>query len=314
MSAILVETNNNGKKAYDSLVLEDPKVFSVFNSKLAMKIVKALAESPAPAIDVARKLKVHEQKIYYHMRRLEKAGIIYTISNERRHGMIAKIYTVVSPVIASKLFDKGVDVKETITTSTSKVVLEFFKPFIEDGKLNGKIILGDPSPHGAYNIGGMESAHIVDLTLFLGKFMNTFDYPNYKLDTEVKNQDLKNNLILIGNNATNSIIDKVNSSSPVYFDNQKHTIVSKKTGNIYKDDRCGIISKFDNPFSKNKKILIIGGLRTRGIRAAVISLFKLVSNDFLNVKNTENLHYVVQGLDKDSDMVIDDSVILEYGD
>lgn len=92
---------------------------------------------------------------------------------------------------------------------------------------------------------------------------------------------------------------------------KKNSIASKLTGNTYKDDRCGILSKFDSPFVKSKKILIIGGLRTRGTRAAIVSLFKLLDNGFLNIKNTENLHLVVQGLDKDSDMVIDDAIILE---
>ncbi len=84
MQATLIENDGRGRIAYDSLILSDPKAFSALNSKLAFKIVKALADSPASAIDISRKLKIHEQNVYYHVRRLERAGIIYTISNEKR--------------------------------------------------------------------------------------------------------------------------------------------------------------------------------------------------------------------------------------
>ena len=311
MQATLIENDGGGRIAYDSLVLDNPKAFSALNSKVAFKIVKSLAGSPASAIDVSRKLKIHEQKIYYHVRRLEKAGIIYTISNEKRHGMIAKIFSVVSPVIAAKLYEKGVEIKEKSEINIPPLLVDFFKPFIEDGRFNAKVIIGDPSPHGEYGSAGSEGAHVTDLMLFLGRFLSSFTAQNYKLDTEVREADLKNNLILIGNSRTNAVIDKVNSHSPIYFDLQKNSIASKITEKTYKDDRCGIISKFDSPFNKEKKILIIGGLRTRGTRAAIISIFKVLDNNFLNLKDTENVHYVVQGLDKDSDMVIEDAIILE---
>ena len=311
MQATLIEVNETGRTAYDSLILDNPKAFSALNSKLSLKIVKSLAESPASAIDVSRKLKIHEQKVYYHVRRLERAGIIFTISNEKRHGMIAKIFSVVSPVIAAKLYDRGVEVKENLSFGISENILKIFHPFIEDGKLNAKIIIGDPSPHGKYNTSGTEGAHITDLMLFIGRFLNSFQPYNYKLDTEVRDSELKGNLILIGNNKTNALIDKINSHLPVYFDVAKNSIASKITGKDYKDDRCGIIVKAPNPFNKESKVLIIGGLRTRGMRAAIISIFKLLDNSFINLNNKEDVNLVVQGLDKDSDMIIDDAIILE---
>ena len=311
MPATLIENNGGSRIAYDSLILNDAKAFSSLNSKIATKIVKSLGESPSSAIDLSRKLRMHEQKIYYHMRRLERAGIIHVISQESRNGMIAKIYSLVSPVIATKLHDKGVELKENLAVDSPQNILEIFNPFIEGGKLNAKIIIGDPAPHGKYNTGGTEGAHITDLMLFIGRFLDSFEPHNYKLDTEVRESDLKNNLLLIGNNRTNAIIDKINSHLPIYFDLEKNSIKSKATGKDYKDDRCGLIVKTQNPFDKEKKVLIIGGLRTRGVRAAMISIFKLLSNNFINIKDREDISMIVQGLDKDSDMIIDDAVILE---
>ncbi|MBI1978566.1 MAG: winged helix-turn-helix transcriptional regulator [Candidatus Aenigmarchaeota archaeon] len=310
MQATLIENDGNGRVAYDSLILSDPKALSALSSKLALKIVKTLAEAPISAIDISRKLKIHEQKVYYHTKKLEKAGIIYTISTEKRHGMTAKIYSVVSPVIAAKLHDRGMKIKDDDTFQMPVNISEFFSPFVTDGKLNAKIIIGDPSPHGKYNIGGTEGSHTIDLMLLIGRFLKSLEKANYKLDTEIRDHELKDNLILIGNNKTNAIIDKINSHLPLYFDLEKNSIMSKSTGKSYKDDRCGLIVKYPNPFNKDKMILVIGGIRTRGIRSAIISIFKLLDNG-LNFSNKGNFNFVVQGFDKDSDMIIDDAVILE---
>jgi DNA-binding transcriptional ArsR family regulator len=312
MPATLIESNENGKVAYDSLLVPDPTALSVFNNKLSLKIIKVLSETPSCALDVARKLKVHEQKVYYHLKNLERAGVVYTISSERRHGMIAKIYSVVSPVIAAKLFERGSEVKETsFNVIPSPVLRNFFHPFIENGKLNGKIIIGDPYPHGRYDTGGTEGSHISDLLLFLGKFLDEFTFPNYKLDTEITKEDLKDNLILIGSNRTNTVIDKINDNLPLHFDPEKMSLISSKTNNIYRDDGVGVVLKTKNPLNPKKMVLLVGSLRSRGVRSAAICILKHIEKRFANLKMDDEVGLVVQGLDKDGDRIIDEVNILE---
>lgn len=312
MPATLIDSNERGKTAYDTLVVSDPTLLSTFSNRLCLKIIKVLSENPCCPMDVARKLKIHEQKIYYHLKKLEKAGIVYTISSERRHGMIAKIYSVVSPVIAAKLFEGGSEVKEdSFNIIPSPTFRNFFSPFIENGKLHAKIIVGDPHPHGKYDTGGTETAHISDLLLFLGKFLEEFNFPNYKLDTEIIKEDLKNNLILIGSNRTNTIIEKMNSHFPIRFDSEKLAIISSKTQNTYQHDGIGIVLKTKNPFNPKKTVLLIGGLRARGMRSATICILKYLENKFKNLKATDEVAIIIQGLDKDGDRTIDDVKFLE---
>jgi len=312
MQATLIENDGKGRIAYDSLILNDPKAFSVLNSKTALKIVKSLADSPASAIDVSRKLKVHEQKIYYHVRRLERAGIIHIISNEKRHGMIAKIYSVVSPVIAAKLHYKGVEVKEEVRQILSEDLLKVLTPFISDSSLNAKIIIGDPISHGKYDSPSTEGPHSIDLMLFLGQFIRQFTFPHYILDTEVSEEQLKQNLILIGNPKTNMIIDKINNNLPIYFDPAREwAVVSKFTKEIYNDPRMGVIMKIDNPFALGKKILLIGGSRTRGMHAAVIAFTKYISKISSSANNNDNIFKIVRGVDNNGDKVIDDVRFIE---
>ncbi|MEK6909718.1 MAG: winged helix-turn-helix domain-containing protein [Candidatus Aenigmatarchaeota archaeon] len=314
MQATLIENNGTGRMAYDSLILDNPKAFSALNSKIAFKIVKALADSPASAIDVSRKLKIHEQKVYYHVRRLERAGIIYTISNEKRHGMIAKIFSVVSPVIAAKLYDKGVEVKDNIHLNVSQDITKFLDPFIKDGLLNAKIVIGAPVPHGPYGATARHDITLFDLGIFFGKILSENNGFNYCLDTHFSDSDLKKfNLILIGNSKTNSVTHKINTHLPIYFDETKDfQITSKLTGHVYNYDYDAVISKTTNPFNEEKSLLVIAGKRSSGLISAVTAIKNHVSEILQgNSKNKGIIAKVVSGIDRDSDGYIDSVKFLE---
>src|SRR3989338_8213843 len=100
----LIEESKEGQVAHKTLIVK-PKKFSVLNSELSLKILNELSKQPSCAMDIARRLKQHEQKIYYHIRRLEQAGIITLDRTEERVGAITKIYSVSYPFISVKLFD-----------------------------------------------------------------------------------------------------------------------------------------------------------------------------------------------------------------
>lgn len=311
MQATLIENNGTGRIAYDSLILDNPKAFSALNSKLAFRIVKSLGESPSSAIDLSRKLKIHEQKVYYHVRRLERAGIIYIISNEKRHGMTAKIFSVVSPVIAAKLYDKGVEVEENFGFNISPELKILFSPFISDGKFNTKIIIGNANPHGKYEDGFRGGAFMTDFLLFLGRLINQVDFPTFVLDTESKEPDLKGNLILMGSAKDNMIIERFNSTLPVYFEPQQgFSIFSTFTKTRYTNSSTGFILKTANPLDNHSSLLIMGGIQNKGLRAAVIAMTQRTNEIVKKVKEDTSVT-IVEGIDKDGDGVIDSVKFLE---
>src|SRR4030066_1522379 len=94
-----VDDSENGQQAYETLLMKTPKALSVMSSDLSHKILKELAKYPMCAMDIARRLKEHEQKIYYHIRKLEAVGIIRVDRVEERVGATAKIYSLVSPTV-----------------------------------------------------------------------------------------------------------------------------------------------------------------------------------------------------------------------
>lgn len=310
MKTVLVENIENKQRVYDSLLI-NPRHLGIFSSELAVKIINELAKQPLCAMDISKRLKENEQKIYYHLRKMRNAGIVKLNGTEQRYGMTAKMFQLVSPVIATKLYDDGYDVKASASVVNSKAE-EFLKPFIKNGKLNSKIIAGDPFPHGKFDTGARDGVHIFDLALLLGKTMNSPEFLNYKFDTDVDSNELKDNLILFGEPKVNMIINEVNPKLPIYFDYQRgYEIVSTMTKEVYDAPRIGIVIKTTNPWNKNKKILIISGIGSRGVKASVIAITHHMDNFMDKADKNGDIARIVEGLDKDGDGMIDSVRFLE---
>ena len=271
------------------------------SSPLAHKILNLLAKEPMYPIDIAKTLKVHEQKIYYHIRNLDKAGIIKIARKETKQGATANFYALTEPafVIKFRNFETTSKIGQIRNES------DFLEPFIKDGKMDSLIIVGSPDPHGPDKARSRDGYYGMDLALFLGTFLNYVPKFNVKLDTEVSEEDFNNNLILIGGPVVNRVVEKVNAKLPIRFEdgNIKSTISNE----TYPQDECGLIVKAKSPLNKDKFILVVAGKRFSGTRAAIIAFlkdFKKVTNG--NIHNPSIKAKVVEGIDLDSDGIIDD--------
>jgi len=282
-----------------------PEDAGKFSSGLAIKILKLLASRPMYPIEVAKELKVHEQKVYYHIRNLEKCGAIKVVKQEGRQGAVAKFYSADKPAFVMR-FKELEETNKLLANQGAET--DFLEPFIKDGKLDALIVVGSPDPHGPEKARSRDGYYGMDLALFLGTFLNYV--PNFyvKLDTEVQESDLKNNLILIGGPVVNKITAMVNSKLPVRFDKESHWgIKSTVSGNIYPNDESGLVVKAKNPFDAERHILLVAGKRYMGTRAAIIAFlkgFKEISAG--NIHSRSVKAKVVEGIDLDSDGIIDD--------
>ncbi len=305
----LIESLETGEQRVYNSVFVDHKNVNILSNDLAIKIVAKLAESKGCAMDLSRDLNQHEQKIYYYLRKLETAGVVKKVGTERRFGMTAKMYSAVSPIVATKLYDDGHLMKADGKANVFAASL--FYPFVNNGKMESKIVIGDTYSHGRFDTQSSEGNYAFDLALLLGGLVRDPKFPNYKLDTEMTETDLKNNLILIGSAKTNTIIDKLNAQLPLYFDETKDfCVASKVLGKTYDDPRVGIVLKVNNPFDNTKKILLLGG-KTRGTRAAILACTVHIK-DLLDKTDKEgNIMCLVKGYDKDGDKVIDEVKFVE---
>lgn len=312
MKSMLVESIGTERHIYESVLLST-KNLKLLGNPTASKILAMLAEEELCAIDIARKLKVHEQNIYYHIRNLEKAGVVRVARNEMRYGMTAKLYEPVASVVAAKLFENGHVVEQAKQEHNSEI-LHFLSPFIKDGKLNAKIVVGDPYPHGKYESGSADGCYVADVAHFFGNFVRSPLFPCYTLDIRMTEDDMKNhNLIVIGSPKGNVTAQKINEFMSINFDeNSDWTINSNISRKKYDDEFTGIIAKLPNPFNKKKSLLYIGGKRTRGTLSASLA-FTRHTEQFArgNIYDRNIIARVVRGFDMDGDGYIDTVKFLE---
>ena len=277
-----------------------PEDAGAVSSELAIKIINFMAKEAMYPIDIAKSLKVHEQKIYYHIRNLEKAGIIKVVKKETKQGATANFYALSEPAFVLRFRNFEATSKVEIKNES-----EFLDPFIKDGKLDSLIIVGSPDPHGPDKARSRDGYYGMDLALFLGTFLNYVPKFNVKLDTEVRDEDLQNNLILIGGPVVNKIVEKVNAKLPIRFEDGN--IKSTVSNEAYPQDECGIIVKAKSPFNPDKSILVVAGKRFSGTRAAIIAFLKGFRKITAgNIHNPSVMAKVVEGIDLDSDGIIYD--------
>lgn len=273
------------------------------SSALAAKILQTIVDTSKYPAQIAKELRVHEQKIYYHIRNLEKAGIIIVEREENRQGATAHFYRCAEPSFVIRLKEFEHTHKISHLDEHAK---RFLEPFIVDGKLNATIIVGSPDPHGPDKARSRDGYYGMDLALFLGTFLNYVPTFNVKLDTETREDDLKKNLILIGGPVVNKITERFNKDLPVNFNDEKN-ITSSISKHVYPGDDTGMIVKAKNPFEEGKSVLVVAGKRYSGTRAAIIAFLKQFQEITKgNVYKRNSIAKIVEGIDLDSDGIIDD--------
>ena len=289
--------------------LRNPRRLKAITSELGWRIYQELSKAAASPVDLAKKLKIHEQKVYYHVNQLRKSDLIRLIRTEERQGALTKFY-VARPEAIVVMHENTESHKLKLD---AEAVPDVLRDFIASGKANFKIVIGSPDPHGKYKARGSDSCCAIDLALFLGSFTNSVSAANYKLDTEMRENDYKQNLIVVGGPKANTVTEALNRALKVRMDESDDwNIVSKLSGHSYSEDDNGFIAITKNPWDETKKVIVFAGRRFPGTRATVIAFVKHF-NEIMkgNKYDPRSSTKVVKGIDYDGDGVVDDVEFLE---
>jgi DNA-binding transcriptional ArsR family regulator len=273
-----------------------------------------LAEKEMYPLEVARQLGVHEQKVYYHTRKLAKAGAITVVREEKKKGATAKYYKTVSPAFGIE-FPQGYKTLQTHSLlAASEQIQNFFKEFVnENGAFEGKIVVGSPTPHGPFKTSARDGHYAAHLTFFLGQFAKMPTEFAIKLDVDVKaEKEEKNNLILVGGPGTNLLTQETNQYLPVQFNMQSSDqgfllggMMSQKTSRVYTADVAGLIAKIVNPWDDTKRIIILAGNKAVGTKACVLALTNFWKKTLQEYHGEDTFATVIQGFDLDGDGKVD---------
>jgi DNA-binding transcriptional ArsR family regulator len=270
-----------------------------------MKILMLLADEPMYPAQLARRMDMSVQSVYYHIKLLEDAGLARFTEYEERKGGVAKKYEAVAESLAIVL-QSGAWQKHVVQKQSTPEIL---RPFISKGAFNGRIVMGSPDPHGQHRARGSELC-MVEFGALLGRYAS-FNPPLYTLDTQLRDSGRNKNLILAGGPKVNMIVSEVNKSLSIRFSDSGIDIQSKLSGKRY-GENVGIVELIENPFNRNSSLLLLGGLNQHGTRAAVLSLIqKMPEICEGNMYDSNSIAKVVEGFDDNGDGIVDTVEMLE---
>jgi len=303
----------------DIAVFDDPERLRPLLNRLSWQILQLLGEGEMYPLEIARKLGTHEQKVYYHIRRLAGAGLIRVVREEERQGATAKYYRAAFPSFGVELPFGRRAFRRVSLPSVDERTERFLRPYVADGRFDGKIVVGSPDPHGPFRARARDGHYASYLALFLGRFVELPEDFVVRLDVDVKaEKDEGNNLILVGGPGTNLLTQEVNEHLPIRFDMMpsKHGfllggLVSEGTGRVYTGDSVGLIARIVNPWNRGKVVTVLAGNKAVGTKSCVIALTRFWAETLKNFEGQERFAAVVQGFDLDGDGKIDSIDVLE---
>ena len=317
---LLLQEENKTQKVKEIAVIEDPQKLKMILNRLSWKILVMLSEKEMYPLEISKKLGVHEQKVYYHVRKLARAGAIAVVREEAKKGAIAKYYRAASPAFGIELPQGYKTIQRLSLIGLDEQIQKFFKEFIgKDSAFEGKIVVGSPTPHGPFKTSARDGHYASHLTFFLGQFAKMPEEFAIKLDVDVKaEKEEKNNLILVGGPGTNLLTQELNEYLPIRFNMQPSEqgflfggLVSRKTSNVYTADAVGLIAKIVNPWDNTKRIIVLAGNKAVGTKACVLALTSFWKKTLKSYNGEDTFAKVIQGFDLDGDGKVDSIEVLE---
>ncbi len=317
---LLLYEKGKTHRVKEIVIAEDPQKLKMILNRLSWKILVMLSEKEMYPMEISKELGVHEQRVYYHVRKLAKAGAIKVVREEERKGAVAKYYKAVSSAFGIELPQGYRTIQKRSFLSMDEGIQEFFKEFLrEDGAFEGKIVVGSPTPHGPFKTSARDGHYASYLTFFLGQFARIPDEFAIKLDVDVKaEKEEKNNLILVGGPGTNLLTQEANEYLPIRFSMQPSEqgflfggLMSETTSTVYTADSIGLIAKIVNPWDDTKQVMVLAGNKAVGTKACVLALTKFWKKTLKNYSGGDTFATVIQGFDLDGDGKVDSIEVLE---
>ena len=288
----------------ESSELDEQKI-NALNDSTRIDILESLGDRPSYPAEIAKNLEIPKQKAYYHFRILEEAELIAKKEEVKKSGGLATIY---EPKSFAMHLDLGGEGEKTSFRPMEEAVREFLHPLVENGELDGSIVVGSPDEHGPDQVRGRDGHLAAEIALKLGNYVRR-DSPVVKLDTEIfRSEDFDRNMLMLGGILTNNVSRKFNEKFTASFEGESFPYRELKTPeNEYTGERVGVIQKTGHPNGENS-LFLVAGIQHRGTIAAARAF-----HDIEQLFEQGETYVVLKGQDMDGDGEIDEYEVLEKG-
>jgi len=309
---ILFDPNSDAGQVKRVLVSDRPDGFRPASGRVGQKILALLSSGPKYPAEMARALGTHHQTVYYHIGRLEKAGLIARVRSEQIRGGEANLFALASDGYAVEFPVKGEQMPTLKSSGRSKALGRFFKEFIVSGEFDGWLVVGSPLQHGEAGTQARDGHYAVQLGFALGQFVTLPSAFPVKLDVDLRAEKLMaSNLVVVGGPRTNVIAEELNQHLPVRFSQSGFwsTIVDD-SGKSYGSELDCIVAKVKNPWDESRTCILAAGLTGAGTKAAIIGVCNAAEAVFQRYRSGD-FAAILRGEDRDGDGKVDSVEILK---
>lgn len=298
-------------------VSDDPSSFFPAASGLGNRIIRVLSDGPSYPTAIARELGVYHQTVYYHMRKLERAGLVRRVGKKVVRGGNADLYSLAVDGFAVEFPVKGEPFRGGTAATRSRRLGVFLREFVSSGTFDGWVVVGSPEPHGPNKTQGRDGHYAIQLGFALGQFVSLPRTFPVKLDVDLANEKLeRSNLIIVGGPRTNIIAARINQSLPVRFSEESFwgSIVDDQ-GTRYLSEWEALIAKVRNPWNQERCCVVAAGLSGAGTKASIIGMTNF-AEEVLKDYSGGDYALVLKGSDMDGDGKVDSVEVLRtiHGD
>ena len=308
---ILYDPKSEAAFAKRVLVADKPDGFRPASGKVGQKILVLLSSGPKYPAEMARSLNIYHQTVYYHIGRLEKAGLITRVRSEHIRGGEANHYALASDGYAVEFPVKGEPLPTLRSSGRSKALGRFFKEFFREGEFDGWVVVGSPLQHGEAGTQARDGHYAVQLGFALGQFVTLPTRFPVKLDVDLRAEKLMaSNLVVVGGPRTNVIAEDLNPHLRLRFSQGGFwsTIVDDE-GKTYGSELDCIVEKVKNPWDATKTCILVAGLTGAGTKAAIIGICNFAEVLFKKY-DSGDFSALLRGQDKDGDGKVDSVDVL----
>jgi DNA-binding transcriptional ArsR family regulator len=309
---ILFDPRSEAALAKRVLVSDRPDGFRPASGKVGQKILALLSSGPKYPAEMARALNTHHQTVYYHIGRLEKAGLITRVRSEQIRGGEANLFALASDGYAVEFPVKGEHLPTLRSSGRSKALGRFFKEFFKDGELDGWVVVGSPVQHGEAGTQARDGHYAVQLGFALGQFVNLPAKFPVKLDVDLRAERLlASNLIIVGGPRNNVVAEELNPHLPIRFSQGGFwgSIVDGEEKPYGSELDC-IVEKVSNPWDESKTCVLAAGLTGAGTKAAIIGVCNFAESLFGKYRSGD-FAALLRGVDRDGDGKVDSVDVLK---
>ena len=309
---ILFDPNSKTSVVKRVLVSDRPDGFRPASGRLGQRILVLLSAGPKYPAEMARALNAHHQTVYYHIGRLEKAGLISRVRSEQIRGGEANLFALASDGYAVEFPVKGEQMPSLNSSGRSKALGRFFKEFVTEGEFDGWVVVGSPLQHGEAGTQARDGHYAVQLGFALGQFVSLPSKFPVKLDVDLRAEKLlASNLLIVGGPRTNVIAEELNPHLRVRFSQGGFwSSIVDDGGGTYGSELDCIVEKVKNPWDPTKTCIMAAGLTGAGTKAAIIGICNFPDLVFEKYRSGD-FAALLRGVDRDGDGKVDSVEVLK---